>query len=180
MFAITKMKTMKTPILWSVALLGIALFGCKSYVPETYGPIEFEAMLEGPLFGSSVVDAQMEFEFKPGDFGINEDDVYSMIMKEITLSTDYENGFGDFDNISVIISADGVEAANVATIQITDNSNTLTIPGLAEAEIKKFKRVKTFHMEITAVTKPDIEDVYDDIYISGTFTMHIMVPEKKK
>ncbi len=180
MFAITKMKTMKTPILWSVALLGITLFGCKSYVPETYGPIEFEAMLEGPLFGSSVVDAQMEFEFKPGDFGINEDDVYSMIMKEITLSTDYENGFGDFDNISVIISADGVEAANVATIQITDNSNTLTIPGLAEAEIKKFKRVKTFHMEITAVTKPDIEDVYDDIYINGSFTMHIMVPEKKK
>jgi hypothetical protein len=171
---------MKNPLFWALALIGITLVGCKSYVPETYGPIEFETMLEGPLFGSSVVDAQLEFEFSPGDFGINADEVHSMIMKEITITTDYENGFGDFDNISFIISADGVDAANVATVKITDNSNSLTIAGLSEAEIKKFKNVKKFYLEITAVTKADIEDVYDDINIAGSFTMNIMVPEKKK
>jgi len=175
-----KIKRMKNPVLWAFALLGTMLVGCKSYVAESYGPIEFETVLEGPLFGSSVVDAQLEFEFKPGDFNINGEDVYSMIMQEITISTDYENGFGDFDNISFIISADGVDAANVATVKITDNSNSLTIAGLAEAEIKKFKNVKKFYLEITAVTKADIEDVYDDINIAGSFTMNIMVPEKKK
>jgi hypothetical protein len=102
-----------------------------------------------------------------------------MVMKEIVLTTDYENGFADFDNISVIISADGVEAANVATMKIKDNGNTLTIPGLTEAEIKDFKGVKKFYMEITAVTKDDIEDIYEDINIKGSFTMDIMVPEKK-
>lgn len=171
---------MKKSILGVFALLGATLIGCTNYVPEAYGPVEFETTLEGPLFGSSVVDAQLEFEFTPEDFGIGADDVHSMVMKEIVLTTDYENGFGDFDNISFIISADGVDAANVATVKITDNSNTLTIAGLAEAEIKKFKNVKTFYMEITAVTKPDIEDVYDDINIMGSFTMNIMVPEKKK
>jgi hypothetical protein len=34
-------------------------------------------------------------------------------------------------------------------------------------------------MEITAVTKDDIEDIYEDINIKGSFTMDIMVPEKK-
>ena len=179
MFARIKNKPMKNPLLWSATIFAAILIGCTSYAPEKYGPIEFETFLEGPLFASGVVDAQIEFEFTPSEFGINIDDVHSMVMNEITLSTDYENGFGDFDNISVIISADGVEAANVATIQITDNSNTITIPGLKEAEIKDFKDVKTFFMEITAVTKADIEDIYDDINLKGSFTMDIMVPEKK-
>jgi hypothetical protein len=171
---------MKNKYFWVYTILGVILFGCKSYEPQTYGEIDFETVLEGPLFGSSVVDAQLEFSFNPSEFGINPDEVHSMVMKEITISTDYENGFGDFDNISFIISADGVDAANVATVKIADNRSTLTIPGLPEAEIKKFKNVKTFYLEITAVTKPDIEDVYDDINISGSFTMNIMVPEKKK
>jgi hypothetical protein len=170
---------MKKPILGVIALLGATLIGCTNYVPATYGPVEFETMLEGPFFASSVADAQLEFEFTPKNFGIGAEDVHSMVMKEITISTDYVNGFGDFDNISFIISADGVEAANVATIKITDNSNSLTIPGLSEAEIKKFKDVKTFYLEITAVTKDDIEDIYEDINIKGSFTMDIMVPEKK-
>jgi hypothetical protein len=167
---------MKKPILWAVALIGIALVGCKSYVPETYGPVEFETTLEG--YGGSVVDALMEFEFDPSAFGIDGNEVHSMIMNEITISTDAENGFGDFKNISFIMSADGVEAANVATVKINDDSQTITIPGLAEAEIKKFKDVKTFYLEITAVTKS--EDYFDDLAITGSFTMNIMVPEKKK
>jgi len=171
-----KTKRMKKPILWAVALIGIALVGCKSYVPETYGPVEFETTLEG--YGGSVVDALMEFEFDPSAFGIDGNEVHSMIMNEITISTDAENGFGDFKNISFIMSADGVEAANVATVKINDDSQTITIPGLAEAEIKKFKDVKTFYLEITAVTKS--EDYFDDLAITGSFTMNIMVPEKKK
>jgi len=170
---------MKKPILGVLALFGATLIGCTNYVPATYGPVEFETMLEGPFFASSVADAQLEFEFKPEDFGIGADDVHSMVMKEIVLTTDCENGFADFDNISVIISADGVEAANVATMKIKDSGNTLTIPGLTEAEIKDFKGVKKFYMEITAVTKDDIEDIYEDVNIKGSFTMDIMVPEKK-
>lgn len=167
---------MKNPLFWAFALLGSTLVGCKSYVPETYGPVEFETTLEG--YGGSVVDALMEFEFDPSAFGIEANDVHSMIMKEITISTSAENGFGDFDNISFIISADGVEAANVATVKINDESQTITIPGLAEAEIKKFKNVKTFYLEITAVTKS--EDYFDDLDLTGSFTLNIMVPEKKK
>ena len=78
---------MKKPILGVIALLGATLIGCTNYVPATYGPVEFETMLEGPFFASSVADAQFEFEFTPKDFGINAEDVHSMVMKEITIST---------------------------------------------------------------------------------------------
>lgn len=171
---------MKKPILGIFALLGATLIGCTNYVPEDYGPVEFESFFEGPLYAGSVVDATIEFEFKPENFGITADEVHSMVMKEITLNTDYENGFGDFENISFIISADGVEAANVATVKVSDNSKTLTIPGLSEAEIKKFKNVDKFYLQITAVTKSDLEDTYEDVPFSGSFTMNIMIPEKKK
>lgn len=153
---------------------------CKSYEPETYGPIEFESSFEGPLFGEMVVDALIELDFTPEDYGINRDEIHSMILQEIRISTDYENGFGDFDNILFSIMADGVQSEKVATMKIEGSPNELVVPGLSESEIKKFKNVKKFHLEITAVTKPDIEDVYEDIDIQGSFTMNIMVPQKKK
>jgi hypothetical protein len=171
---------MKKTLILALAFVGLGLNSCTNYEPASYGPVEFESFFEGPLYAGSVVDAIIELDFAPQDYGINADEVHSMVMKEIVLNTDYENGFGDFDNISFIISADGVEAANVATIKIKDNSNTLTIPGLSEAEIKKFKGVKKYYLQITAVTKADLEDTYEDVPFTGSFTMNIMVPEKKK
>jgi hypothetical protein len=100
-------------------------------------------------------------------------------MKEIKITTDYENGFGDFDNILCSIMADGVQSEKVGTIKIEGSPKELIIPGLSESEIEEFKNVKKFHLEITAVTKPGIEDVYEDINIKGAFVMNIMVPEKK-
>jgi len=170
---------MKKTAYFALTLFGVALSGCKSYVPQTYGPVEFESYFEGPLYPSGVLDAQIEFDFSPEDFDISRDDVHSMILDEITLTTEYENGFGDFENISFMISADGVEAANVATINITDNSKELVVPGLAEGEIKKFKNVKKYYLQITAVAKPDIEETYEDIDIKGAFSMSIMIPDKK-
>jgi hypothetical protein len=158
----------------------IGLSGCTTYQPETYGPIEFEAVLEGPFFGEMVVDALVEMEFSPEEFGIKRDEIHSMIMQEIKLTTDYENGFGDFDNILVSLMADGVQSEKVATVKIEGSPKELIIPGLKESEIEEFKNVKKFHLEITAVTKPEIDDVYDDIEIKGSFVMNIMVPEKKK
>lgn len=162
-------------------LLGLILVSsCKSYEPENYGPIAFDTVLEGPFYGEMVIDALVEMDFSPEDYGIKRDEIHSMIMQEIKLSTDYENGFGDFDNILVSVMADGVQSEKVATIKIEGAPKELTIPGLSESEIKKFKNVKKFHLEITAVTKPEIEEVYDDIEVRGSFIMNIMVPEKKK
>jgi hypothetical protein len=171
---------MKNKILLLPMLGLLFLSSCKSYEPENYGPIEFDTVFEGPFFGEMVVDALVELEFSPEDYGINRDEIHSMIMQEIKLSTDYENGFGDFDNILVSVMADGVQSEKVATIKIEGAPKELTIPGLSESEIKKFKNVKKFHLEITAVTKTDIEEVYDDIQVRGSFIMNIMVPEKKK
>jgi hypothetical protein len=129
---------MKRIILF-LPILGLLVFSsCKSYEPETYGPITFETVLEGPFFAEMVVDALVELEFSPEDYGIKRDDIHSMIMQEIKLSTDYENGFGDFDNILVSVMADGVQSEKVATIKIEGSPQELIIPGLSESEIKKF------------------------------------------
>lgn len=172
--------TMKKTLLLLAAIGIFVVSSCKSYEPETYGPVEFESYFEGPLFSEMVVDALVELDFKPEDYGINRDEIHSMILQEIRISTDYENGFGDFDNVLFSIMADGVQSEKVATIKIEGSPKELVVPGLNESEIKKFKNVKKFHLEITAVTKPDIEDVYEDINIQGSFTMNIMVPQKKK
>lgn len=155
---------------------------CTNYQPEKYGPIEFDAVLEGPRYGGSemVIDALVELDFRPEDYNINRDEIHSMVMNEIVLTTDYENGFGDFDNILFSFIADGVQSEKVATVKIDGSPKELVIPGLSESEIKKFKNVKKFHLEITAVTRPDIEESYDDIEIKGSMVMNIMVPEKKK
>lgn len=158
----------------------LALASCKSYEPEVYGPVEFESSFEGPLFGDMVVDALVELEFDPENFGINREEIHSMIMQEIKISTDYENGFGDFDNILFSVMADGVQSEKVATVKINGSPNELIVPGLTESEIKKFKGVKKFYLEITAVTKPELDEVYEDIAFRGSMTMNIMVPEKKK
>jgi hypothetical protein len=94
------------------------------------------------------------------------------------LTTTYENGFGDFDNILVSFIPDGAQSQKVGTISIEGSPKEIIIPGLKESEIAEFKDVKKFHLEITAVTKRGIEDIYDDIPIKGSFTMDIMIPEK--
>jgi hypothetical protein len=157
----------------------LLLGSCTNYAPVQYGPVEFEGALEGPVFAQGVVDVYFDFDFKPEDYGIDRNDVYSMVMSEIKLSTDYENGFGDFHSITFSLMADGVKSEKVGTIGIEGSPNELSIPGLTESEIKKFKNVKKFHFEVTAIAKSDIEDIYDDINISGNFVMNIMVPEKK-
>ena len=171
---------MKKTTLFIACFSLIWLTGCTTYQPETYGPIEFETVLEGPFFGEMVVDALVEMEFSPDQFGIKRDEIHSMIMQEIKLTTEYENGFGDFDNILISLMADGVQSEKVATVKIEGAPKELIIPGLSESEIEEFKGVKKFHLEITAITKPEIEDVYEDIEIKGSFVMNIMVPEKKK
>lgn len=171
---------MRRLLIFLPLVLVLLLHACTNYQPEAYGPIEFETVLEGPFFGDMVVDAVVELDFDPKNFKIEKEEIHSMIMKEIKISTDYENGFGDFDNILFSIMADGVQSEKVATVKIEGSPKELVIPGLSESEIKKFKNVKKFYLEITAVTKPGLEEVYDDIPVKGSFTMNIMIPEKKK
>jgi hypothetical protein len=170
---------MKKYSLFALFSAGLFLGSCTNYAPMKYGPIEFTGAFEGPVFEQGVVDVHFDFDFKPEDYGIDRNDVYSMVMSEVKLTTDFENGFGDFENISCIIMADGVKAEKVGTLNIKGAPSEITIPGLTESEIKKFKNVKKFHFEITAVAKSGIDDIYDDINIAGSFTMNIMVPEKK-
>lgn len=181
MFASKSFVVMKKLLLLLPLSALLVLNSCTNYQPEMYGPVEFETVLEGPRYAGSemVIDALVELDFTPEDFNINRDEIYSMIMNEITLTTDYENGFGDFDNILFSFIADGVQSEKVATVKIEGSPKELVIPGLSESQIKKFKNVKKFHLEITAVTRPDIEESYDDIEIKGSMVMNIMVPEKK-
>lgn len=165
------------------SILGLFLYSsCTKYQPEEYGPIEFEAVFDTPRFENTenVVDVTIELDFTPEDFKINRDEIYSMTMKEIKITTDYENGFGDFDNIRFEIKADGVSSEVVGTMKVNGSPKELIIPGLNESEIKKFKNVNKYYLEITGVTKPDVEESYDDINIQGSFVMNIMVPEKNK
>lgn len=150
------------------------MHSCTTYEPKEYGPVDFELLIEGPVFEGSVADGITTIAFKPEDFGINRDDIYSMKVKEIKITTDYEGGLGAFENIVFTIMTDDTETKEVASIKIEGNPSELTLKGLEEAEIKGFSKIDEFYLEIMGITK---EEGYDDIIIKGSLVMNVMVPE---
>jgi hypothetical protein len=166
-----KMKCFLTPLL-ALALL----VGCTTYEPKVYGPVEFEIDIEGPLFEGGVAEGITTVKFNPEDFGISRDEVFSMKVNEIVLSTEAEGGLGAFENIVFSVMTDDTETKEVASVKIEGNPKELVIPGLNEAEIEGFKTIKEFYLEIVGISKAES---FDDIKLKGTIKMDVMIPEKK-
>jgi hypothetical protein len=159
-------------------ILALALFfGCTSYEPKVYGPVDFEIELEGPFFKDGVTDGMTVVKFKPEDFGISRDEIFSMKVNEITLETDAEGGLGMFENLVFSVMTDDTETKEVANTKVKGNPKKLVIKGLQEAEIEGFKNIKKFYFEVTGITK---KDSFDNMKLKGTIKMDIMIPEKKK
>jgi hypothetical protein len=171
------MKNMKKIKILTVPLLAIMLlFGCTNYEPKVYGPVEFEITLEGPFFKDGVGEGMTTISFKPEDFGITRDEIFSMKVKEITLETDAEGGLGIFENLVFSVMTDKTETKEVATTKVKGNPKKLVIKGLQEAEIEGFKDIDKFYFEVVGITK---EDSFDNIKLKGTIKMDIMIPDKK-
>lgn len=168
---------MKKIKILTVPLLAIMLlFGCTNYEPKVYGPVEFEITLEGPFFKDGVGEGMTTINFKPEDFGITRDEIFSMKVNEITLETDAEGGLGIFENLVFSVMTDKTETKEVATTKVKGNPKKLVIKGLQEAEIEGFKNIDKFYFEVVGITK---EDSFDNIKLKGTIKMDIMIPEKK-
>jgi hypothetical protein len=160
-----------------VPLLAIGLVSsCTTYEPKVYGPVEFEITIEGPLFEGGVSDGMTTVKFNPEDFGISRDEVYSMKVSEITLTTDAEGGLGVFENLVFSVMTDDTETKEVASVKVEGNPKSLVIKGLEEAEIKGFKKIQEFYLEVVGIAK---DDGFDDINLKGTIKMNVMIPEKK-
>lgn len=151
------------------------LFGCTSYEPKVYGPVDFEIELEGPFFKDGVTDGMTVVRFKPEDFGISRDEIFSMKVNEITLKTESKAGLGAFENLVFSVMTDDTDTKEVASAKVKGNPKTLTIKGLQEAEIEGFKGIKEFYLEVTGITKEDAEE---NVKLTGTIKMDIMIPEK--
>jgi hypothetical protein len=158
------------------ALLVVLFSACTTYEPKVYGPVEFEITIEGPLFEGGVCDGMTTVKFTPEDFGITRDEVYSMKVSEITLTTDAEGGLGVFENLVFSVMTDDTETKEVASVKIEGNPTSLKINGLEEAEIKGFKKIQEFYLEVVGIAK---EDGFEDINLKGTIKMNVMIPEKK-
>jgi hypothetical protein len=168
---------MKTLQRIAILLVSVALISaCTSYEPNEYGPVDFEITLEGPFFEGSIAEGIVTLPFKPEDYNIKRENIYSMIMKEIEVSTDAEGGFGLFENVVFTVMTDNTKTKEVASKKIKGNTSKVKINGLKEAEIEGFKDTKEFHLEMMAITKKDMD--LDAITIKGKLMMNVMTPQK--
>jgi hypothetical protein len=168
---------MKTLQKIAALFLTVLIVGsCTSYEPNEYGPIDFEITLEGPFFEGSIAEGIVTLPFKPEDYNIKRENIYSMIMKEIEISTDAEGGFGLFENVVFTVMTDNTKTKEVASKKIKSKTSSLKINGLKEAEIEGFKDTKEFHLEMMGITKNDMD--LDAITIKGKLTMNVMTPQK--
>jgi len=166
----------KIRILFASLVTVLLVGGCTNYEPKVYGPVEFEISIEGPFFKDGVTDGITEISFNPEDFGISRDEIFSMKVNEITLKTDSEGGLGVFENLVFSIMTDDTETKEVASVKVKGNPKSMVIKGLQEAEIEGFKNIKKFYFEVIGITK---KDSFDDLKLTGTIKMDIMIPEKK-
>lgn len=161
-------------IIAAVFLL-LLFVGCTSYEPKVYGPVDFEITLEGPFFKDGMTDGMTTVRFKPEDFDISREEIFSLKVNEITLQTESKDGLGIFENLVFSIMTDDTETKEVASTKVKGKPRKLTIKGLQEAEIEGFKNTKEFYLEVTGITKEDFED---NLKLKGTIKMDLMVPEK--
>ncbi len=159
----------------AVVLLAFVIASCSSPKPKSYGPVDFEITIEGPIFEESVAEGVVTIPFKPEDFGIERKDVHSMILSEIQLTCDHPDGLGAFNNVVFTIMTDNTESKEVASEKIKGNPKELTIKGLKEAEIEGFDKTDQFYLEMTGISKKDFDD---NIVIKGKITLDVMVNEK--
>jgi hypothetical protein len=82
---------------------------------------------------------------------------------------------GAFENLVFAVMTDDTDTKEVASTKVKGNPKELKIKGLQEAEIEGFKGIKEFYLEVTCITKADLEE---NLKLKGTIKMDIMIPEK--
>ena len=157
-------------------VLGFLVGACTSYEPQVYGPQEYELTLEGPFFEGGVADGIATLKFDPEKFGLKRDQIHSMKLNEITVSCDHPDGMGIFENIVFSVMTDNTDTKELASKKIKGNAKEITIKGLDKAEIEGFANTKDFYLEMTGITRKDVEE---NIVIKGKLSLNIMIPEGK-
>ena len=159
-----------------MSFLSLLLFlGCTSYEPKVYGPVDFEISFEGPFFKDGVTDGIATVKFEPEKFGISREEIVSLKVNEITVSTESKEGLGIFENLVFSIMTNNTETKEVASSKIKTKSKNISLKGLQEVEIKGFRDTKEFFLEATGITNQDFEG---DFKLKGTIKMELKVPEK--
>jgi hypothetical protein len=156
------------PILFSFVLFS----SCSNYEAKKYGPVEFEIPVEGPIFSESVAEGVVTIPFNPEKFGISREEVHSMKLDEIHISVNHPDGLGVFNNVVFTVMTDNTESKEVASQKIKGNPKSLTIKGLEQAEIEGFSKTDKFYLEMTGISRKDIED---NLTIQGRLTLSVMI-----
>ena len=156
-----------------------ALGSCTSYEDKEYGPVEFTIELEGgdDMLFEGPNEGITTIAFKPEDYGFSKESVGGMRLKSITLNTDNENGFNVFDNIKVEVSSDNTSMLTIGVMNTSPDGKSITIEGLEEAKIEKFKEVTEFNLHISGNLLEDLESTFT---ITGEFTLKVESSEKEK
>jgi hypothetical protein len=159
--------------IFAVALVSVMLFAsCANHEAKKYGPVEFEIPIEGPLFAESIAEGVVTIPFKPEDFGITRDEVHSMKLDEIEITTDHPDGLGLFNNVVFTVMTDNTESKEVASQKIKGSPKKLTIKGLDQAEIEGFSKTNQFYLEMTGISRKDIED---NLTVKGRLTLSVLI-----
>lgn len=156
-----------------------------SYVPSEYGPIEFEMTLEGDQqlidLGIPITDVSgnTEVEFTPEDAGIVREDIGALRLKDLTFTTDREDGFAAFSHITITFISDKTETIDVGSIKIEEgHTGELVVKGReSEGEVPEFKDIKKFRV----LTQLNIRDGYtieEPVQLNGKMMLNVMVEEK--
>jgi hypothetical protein len=172
-----KIHTMKRIALLNFLLAGVFVSSCTSYEDKEYGPVAYtiqmedgdEDLFEGPIEGITTI------KFTPEDFGFSKNSVGGMRLKEITLKTDNSAGFGAFDNLKIEVSSSNTDMLTIGVLNAVPAGNEITITGLDEAKIKKFKEVDEFYLHISGNLLEDMEEAFS---ISGEFILRVESSEK--
>lgn len=162
-------------LFFASAVVFFTLFSCGNHEAKKYGPIDFEIPIEGPIFAESIAEGVVTLAFKPEDFGITRQEVHSMILDDIELTTDHPDGVGIFDNVVFTVMTDNTESKEVASSKIKGNSKRIKLKGLQEAEIEGFSETNQFYLEMTGISKKDFDE---NITVKGKITLSVMVDQK--
>jgi hypothetical protein len=151
---------------------GLLFYSCANHEAKKYGPIKFEIPVEGPLFAESLAEGVVTIPFKPEDYGISREEVHSMMLDEIEISTDLKEGVGIFDNVVFTVMTDNTESKEVASQKIKGSPKKMKIKGLEQAEIEGFSETDKFYLEFTGISRKDIDD---NLTIKGNLTLSVKV-----
>lgn len=164
---------MKFNLIGLIALFSIILISsCTSYEEKEYGPVSFEMSFEDgdDFLFEGPIEAIVTIPFKPEDYGFKKESVGGMKLKDISISTTNNVGFGVFDNLKIEVSSPNTEMLTIGVLNTVPDAQEIKIEGLDEAQIKKFNQVDEFYLHISGNLTEDLEETFS---IAGDFTLFV-------